>query len=75
MCIEAQCRTDADCEGEARCMLSRNTDACQKGGVVACQTPTDVCDGDAACGGEPEPSDCVFDGNWVCDDMDCDAIP
>ena len=66
VCVDATCRTDADCPGDLRCGLSLGLGGPTAGiptPTLRCRTPQDTCAGDLDC----EEGICRFSGDaWSC---------
>jgi hypothetical protein len=68
VCVEATCRSDADCGGGGYC--SPSPDDCGRVGGWHCHTPEDACVDDIECGIDL----CAFDAaraRWACKPRNC----
>lgn len=65
VCAPATCTTDADCEGDLRCVAYTTNPGCGGTGFT-CQTPQDTCDDD---------SDCVDIGSCALQDGHLQCVP
>lgn len=75
-CIQAGCRTNADCAGDLHCSPTRASECSNVSGVVAyqCHTENDGCQSDADCDGATTTGLCVHDAEqarWVCSTSRC----